>query len=61
VELIETREIANARRKIMLDESPPTFIATKFPGLHKEARSPMLMIIWWYWPTFLLLTIGASS
>jgi hypothetical protein len=45
VELTDTREIAKARRRIMLDESPPTFIATKFPGLHTEARSPTLMII----------------
>jgi hypothetical protein len=45
VALIATREIAKARRKIMLDESPPTLMATKFPGLQSEARSPTFMII----------------
>jgi hypothetical protein len=45
VELVETREIANARRNTMLDELPPTLIATKLPGLHDAARSPTLIII----------------
>ena len=34
VELVETREIAKALRKTIRDESPPTLMATKFPGLH---------------------------
>ena len=45
VEFTETREIAKALRKIMLEVSPPTLIATKLPGLHSAARSPTLMII----------------
>jgi hypothetical protein len=42
---METREIAKARRKTMLDEDPPTLIATKFPGLHTLAKSPIFMMI----------------
>ncbi len=34
VELVDTRDIAKALRKTIRDESPPTLIATKFPGLH---------------------------
>ena len=45
-EFTDTREIAKALRKIMLEVSPPTLIATKFPGLQSDARSPTLMIIW---------------
>ena len=46
VALTDTREIAKARRRIMLEESPPTLIATKFPGLQVAAKSPTLTIIW---------------
>jgi hypothetical protein len=46
VELVETREIAKALLKTIRDESPPTLIATKFPGLHVAATSPILMMIW---------------
>ena len=34
VELVDTRDIAKARLKTIRDESPPTLMATKFPGLH---------------------------
>ena len=40
------REIANALRKTILDESPPTEIATKFPGRQTDARSPIANSIW---------------
>jgi hypothetical protein len=33
-EEVETLEIANARLKTRAELSPPTFIATKLPGLH---------------------------
>jgi hypothetical protein len=43
---VETREIAKARLKTIRDESPPTLIATKFPGLQTGAISPTLISIW---------------
>ena len=55
VELVATLDIAKALRKIMRDVSPPTLMATKLPGLHSLALSPILTINWWYWPTRLLL------
>ncbi|CAB4737105.1 unannotated protein [freshwater metagenome] len=48
VELVATLDIAKALRKIMRDVSPPTLMATKLPGLHNFALSPILTINWWY-------------
>ena len=59
--LCATRETANARRRIIFEESPPTLIATKFPGLHLSTRSPTLISIWWYCPTSLFPTIVARN
>ena len=55
-ELSEVREIANARRRIIFEVSPPTEIATKLPGRQLFTISPTLSRIWWYAPTRLLET-----
>ena len=39
--LSATLEIAKALRKIIRDESPPTLIATKFPGRQDLTKSPI--------------------